>query len=700
MDSSDEQELVLDTEAGPEPSAPAPRSMGMPPSPNLSGPTVDLRGRYSIFTDQPLPHLNSPNAVAFACQMKTDMSRPLFALLGHPDLPPRVDAMEQMRGVTLAGLMKIVDWGMVDWTPEKRRRFVVVFDRPGGQRVMPSLDVAQAPLQEEEIVAGLLTPLLNPLKELGGRAVCHRAIRPDNLFYSDIGRRGMVLGECVSSPPAFDQPALFETIESAMSHPTGRGVGTQANDMYSLGVTILFLVLGRSPVGDLDSDRLLANKIEFGSYAALVGQQRVPLNLTEPLRGLLTDDPRERWTVMDLDMWLSGRRLSPKQPKLPPRSSRPFVFQEVEYFNTRALAFAFAKDHRAAITQVRGKALDAWLRRSLNDETRADALQNAVSSTASHIASGRGGEDRLVARACISLDPSAPIRYRGFGVMIGGVGPALSAAMNNRERRQIVSEIIASRLPIHWVAAQGKPGPEDLRAVQILEKLPSIIDQAAIGFGVERCLYELNPGERCHSPLFERDFVTDISQVTSALEVVARRQDRPDSPLDRHIVAFIAARARRINDDVLRSLANPDFETRSLAMLRMLASIQDQTNSPPTPALAQWCAQILAPIVTSYHHRRRRDRIADRVARVASDGSLSDLLSVIDDDGERAADRLGFNEASAEYRQLDYELRSFEAEKIKREDDARTLGEQIAAAVGGVLVSLTTAVAFLIVLAR
>lgn len=658
---------------------------------------MELRGRYTIYADQPLAHLNSPTAAAFGVQMRADPNRPLYALLCHPDLPPRTDAMDALRGYNLPGMLKVVDWGMVDWTPENRRRFVIVLERPGGARVMPSLDTPQAGMGEEELVVGLFQPLLSTFREFAGRMVTHRAIRPDNFFFVDGGRRQMVLGEGFTAPPAYDQPGVFETVESSMAHPTGRGNGIQANDLYSLGVTVLFLILGRNPVADLDADRLLANKIEFGTYATLVGQQRIPLGLMEPLRGMLTDDPRERWTVTDLDMWLSGRRLSPKQPKLPQRASRPFVFQEIEFFNTRSLAAAFAKDFRTAGAVVRSKALDSWLRRSLNDESRAEAVQAAVSSNAAHIAAaGRGAEDRLVARAIIPLDPAAPIRYRGFGVMLDGIGPALAAAMNHRERRQIISEIISSRLPIHWVAAQGKPKPEDLRAVQMLEKLPNVIDQAAIGFGVERCLYELNPSERCQSPLFERDYVTDISQVVLALESVARSHDRPDMPMDRHIIAFIAARARRVSDDVLRGLANPDSETRTMAMLRLYASVQDQTGAPPAPALAQWIAHMLAPVVSSYHQRKRRQKMQDRVARVAEDGMLSELLSVVDDESERAADRLGFNEAAAEYRALDYSLRAFDAEKQKRDEEGRVLGEQIAAAIGGVLVSLTTAIAVFI----
>jgi hypothetical protein len=653
------------------------------------GRLLEPKGRYVVFPERPLPMFDSPTAPAFHAVMRADPSRPLFALLCDRILPPRVDLMDALRGFNLPGMLKIADWGMVEWENNKARRFVVIVDRPDGERVMPSLDATQAPLSEDEIVRGLMTPMLSTLKELTMRGVAHRNIRPDNIFYTDSGRTTMVLGEGVSSPPGYDQPAIFETIESAMCDPIGRGNGTPASDLYSLGVTIVYLMLGRAPNVDKNVDRLIAQKIEVGSYAALLGSYRVPLGLMEALRALLSDDARERWTVSDLDMWLSGRRLSPKQPKLPQRASRPFQFNGGDYFNARSLSTAFAKDYAEAAIVVRDKKLDSWLRRSLGDEPRADMLQNTVTSTASHI-TGRGGDERLVARACIALDPASPIRYRGFGVSIDGIGPALTASMNDPERRQIISEIIASRLPIHWVGSQLKPKAEDLRALQLLEKLPSIIEQTVIGMGVERCLYDLNPGERCHSSLLDREVVTDIQGLLPALEAIAQRPDRGELYIDRHLAAFIASRSRKPADNLIRVVGSNHAEARGLAILRLLANIQDQTDAAPTPALSNWLITILGPAITSFHQRKRRDRVADALQKASRSGILNELVAILDNDAERRADAGDFATALAEYRDVRTRANDFEAEMVTRNEDAITLGEQIAATFACVMVSVVT----------
>lgn len=656
---------------------------------------LEPKGRYFVYPERPLEHYNSPTAPAYQAVMRADPNRPLIALLCDPSLPPRVDVMDALRGFNLPGMVKIADWGMVYWEAEKRRRFVVIIERPDGTRVMPSIESVQAPLSEDEIVRGLLSPLLSTLKEFTVRGVSHRNIRPDNLFYTDGGRRTMVLGEGVTAPPAYDQPAIFEPIESAMAARIGRGNSSPSDDLYSLGVTILFLLLGRSPNVDKDPEKLIENKIEVGSYAALVGQYRVPLGLMEALRGMLSDDPKERWGISDLDMWLSGRRLSPKQPKLPQRASRPFNFNGGDYFNARSLASAFAKHYGEAAAVVRSKNLDSWLRRSLSDEARANALQATVTSTASHI-TGRGGDDRLVARACVALDPAAPIRYRGFGVAIDGIGPALAAAMSNAAQRQMVSEVIASRLPIHWIAQQAKPRAEDLRAVQLLEKLPSIIEQTTVGMGVERCLYDLNPGERCHSPLLERDVVVELAELIPSLDAIAERQDRGELYIDRHLAAFIASRSRRPNENLIRVVGSNHPEARGLAILRLLASVQEQAQNPPAIHLANWLMTVLGPAITSFHQRKRRDRVADRLQRAASTGNLNELVAVLDDESERRADAADFAQALAEYREIRTRANEFDKEIVTRAEDAQVLGEQIAAAIAGTLVSISTAVTLFI----
>ena len=74
--------------------------------------------------------------------------------------------------------------------------------------------------------------------------------------------------------------------------PAGRGEGAPADDIYALGV--LLLALCRVPLPDLDDAAILQRKLEFGSYAALVGQERLPPGIAELVKAKLAEDPDHR----------------------------------------------------------------------------------------------------------------------------------------------------------------------------------------------------------------------------------------------------------------------------------------------------------------------------------------------------------------------------------------------------------------------
>src|SRR3546814_10635321 len=106
--------------------------------------------------------------------------------------------------------------------------------------------------------------------------------------------------------------------------------------------------------------------------------------MVEVLRGLLCDDPEERWRHDDLQLWLSGRHLSPKQALLPPKAARLFPFEGEEYNNASALSYAMGRNWTAALQEIKSPELERWIRRSLSDDRRAAAV-SAVKIGRAHV---------------------------------------------------------------------------------------------------------------------------------------------------------------------------------------------------------------------------------------------------------------------------------------------------------------------------
>jgi serine/threonine protein kinase len=200
-----------------------------------------------------------------------------------------------------------VDHGVVNWPLEKRRLPVLIYTLPAAERGFETAASVIDPMNDEHLVNGFLTLATGALREMSQRSISHRAIRPDNIFYADGSKRSIQLGECVTAPAGMNQPIWYETVEGAMADERARGV----DDLFAVGVTMLALLLGRNPLSNVDVGRFIEDRVNHGSYSAIVGSSRIQPNMLELLRGLLMDDPRERWSLRDIEHGVGGRRNRP-----------------------------------------------------------------------------------------------------------------------------------------------------------------------------------------------------------------------------------------------------------------------------------------------------------------------------------------------------------------------------------------------------
>jgi len=640
-------------------------------------PPIRLGERFEIYPDRPLAELRSPNAAGFVAIDRDRPTASVFGLVCDADLPPRHEVMQALHGMRAEALLTPYEWGVIDWPATARRHFSIIFERPTGGRLVQSLTQTIAPKHEDELIHHVLPPLVASLRDLFAAGLTHRAIRPTNLFWRDAAHRTLAFGECVSAPPAALQPIAYETIESGMAMPAGRGNGTSSEDLYALGATIVFLLFGRSPTAAVSDEQLLAEKIGRGSYYALLAGQRLNGAIVEALRGLLTDDPRERWNVQDLEMWLEGRRLSPKQPALIKRAQRPFEFAGHAFYTARGVGYAFSRDPASAVRTLKAQDFEIWMQRSLCDDERSKTLTAALAE--GHDTGLTGHDERMVARVCIALDPAAPIRYKGFSAAIDGFGAALVCAFRGRGSVQQIAEAMGGRLPQFWFSVQAGLKPELVPILKSFERLRLHLEDRRPGFGIERIVYEMNPKQHCLSPVIEADYVIEAGDVLAALERASEKRTGDDFQIDRHLAAFIAARYRNAGQDWYDALNSADPAHRVLGALYLLTRLQGFKGPSSVPALAQRLGRQLPLVIDRYHNRERRARLKAELPKVVAKGNLGDLLSFVDNAAERVRDLQGFHQAVRDYAMIDRELELLRREVPRRPERAAELGQRYAA---------------------
>ena len=659
------------------------------PVPAASGPPGLLRDRFTVIANEPLPDLSTSTADAYAAEDKKEPGRKLFALVCRPGFPPRLNVLRSMKGMSYLGVMHLVEWGPMNWPGAGRQCMTLIYERPMGPRVMRNLKDEIPKFADHEISRRVVEPLLAVLKELASKGITHRAIRPTNLFYMDERMDRIALGDGASTPAALDQPAVFEPIESHMCNPIARGTGSDADDMYSLGATLAVLVIGRLPTVHMEDDIILRNKLEYGSYGAIIGENRLPLAIVELLRGLLCDDEKLRWTPELLELWVQGRRMTPIQAKQEKRAARAFPFQGREYLTGRELAAAFAKHWDAALACVMEGKLEMWLRRAVEDKEKAEAVAEQVRMAMTATTEKVAAEQIMLTRVLMMLDPFAPIRYRGFGAMPDGIGVALAIQMAKQADIKLLTEMIRRDVPKNYYEVQGAERDDPLIENNFRE-IRNLMSQTGLGFGLERALYELNDGLPCQSPLVGEAYVTDIKEMMMALNVFgATKGDAKTWPCDRHLAAFIGARARSDVDRNLATINDPSKATALMALLNMFAVFQYRLGPESLPGLASWLSKLAATLVESYHSREKRKEFEGLLPKLSKRGSVVEIFQLLDDPNSREKDGNDFAWAQAQFLAAEEAIKKIESQDEDVMSGSDRIGKQVAA-VTGIMIGMLT----------
>lgn len=649
--------------------------------------TVALGARVEMFPHSPMPEFDTSGGTAYAGRFKGgEDSSDLITVLCDKGLPPRADMVTAMRSMDHPCLLRLLESGVVQWSSDPfLKAFAFACQRPLAPRFKQSLDEQHTPLSEDALNHHFVTPMIGALQELSRVGLVHGSIRPTNIFWRFGSATAPQLGECMSAPAGYDQPALFEPIERAMSLPMGRGPGQAIDDCYAFGVTLALIILGHNPLQGLDDRTITQMKIDRGSFAAIVGNRRVHASHIELLRGLLADEQRLRWNASDLELWQSGRRLTMKNADIGRNASRAFAFAGQEYWQVKPLAAALANHVPEAVRVLEDGHLEKWLRRALGDEIKANDLDEARMSLKE---SGKSAhyEEQLVARSCVALDPSSPIYYRGMTMLPTGISGLLveMVSAGNSANVQILSEIIASQLVTFWIEMQKDAKTDLVPLGQQYERMRTLLEKTTFGNGVERVVYELNPGLHCLSPIVRAHYVMSPKMLTTALEHVAAA-NRSREPMDRHIAAFLLARGHR-NEPLFEAMNAPgNTPRRGVALLTIFSELQFRYGPDSLPNLAQWLLPMLEPAAQRFLGKRMKDSLRSAMKEAAMKGDLGQMLQLVDDPKRIERDQQDFVAARILYLNILKEINTLEKHMANRSIMIQSFGKPLAASLSSFL---------------
>lgn len=625
-----------------------------------------------VFPNKERPEFAGPGVRGYEAKDRRQESD-LVALLCDRETLPRVTHIGSYKSLRNTNLMTLVEAGIVDWPAENRQKFSFVFERPRGRRLLETPDGVPMKLSEDGIIPYMVEPIVRLLAGFRNVELVHGAINLGNIFMAgNEGQESTILGECLSTALGLRQNPIYETQARAMAQPSGRGPGSVSDDLYALGVCVAMVARGENLMKGKTWAQIIHDKIDQGSYATIIGKERIPGGLSEFLRGVLSDDENQRWGLDEVLTWLEGRRLSPKQARVTLKAARPMSFHGQKYWDLRSLGQAFSENVLEAAMEVEKGQFDTWLKRNFDDKGLDLRLGRVWDREK------QSPKDRMISFVIMAMDPLAPIRFKGLSMFPDGFGTALAHATARGEDTQYYGEILHQQLFNAWVSQSFDDIPDAAGILAMLERCRTALTQKMPGYGLERIIYMLNVEAPCMSPLLKNFFVLSPGGLLLALENISRQPNRPEALLDRHMIAFISVREPKMIDSNFGYVNSASRGQQLVGIIRVMAGIQRRFSVGNVPGLCSWLISLIPPMIDLLNDRDLRQDLSKRVNALQGSGNLTALLDLVDDPIMIRDDAARFSYAQQEYAALVNEKALISAALQNKHLIGRDTGRQVA----------------------
>ena len=626
-----------------------------------------LKERYTIDFSSPLAWLDSNGGKAYKVEDKINDKKELFALICNNFTSPRSSLLPYLKSIDHPSIMKLVEYGVVSYTKEKSRNMALIYEVPQGGRVIDEQGAYTLKNQPDKFKT-LLLSMLSAVETLKGYGVTHRAIRSDNIFYKDEAREHLVIGDCLATFPAYNQPAAFETIESLMAQKEGRGNGSEKDDIYAAGVVGLQLYLGHTFFDEIPEKEVLRLKLKKGSYSALLGNDKISAHYAAIFRGLLNDNEEERWTYAQTYNMLEGKQGN-SQPNPIERPKKSLTINNEKVYNITEVAYALLQNPEEGYDLLKSGKISDWIKNGLENEKLNTQIEKLIHTNSENTTS----RELLISRLCIMLAPHLPIKYKTLWLFPGGIPKAIFLAIRNKENLSIYYDLFSSDLIKLWYQEQS-----NIRAPANSGEFKSYISRRDMGYGIDRIMYDFDEDLPCISPLLGEEFVNSAPRILRALDHTYEHTKVTSMPYDRNIMAFLRCKMGKKIDGILTDLNTGREALQASAILRLYTDMQNKYGPTQLPNLAKWLVSACMLTIKSYHNIKYQKYLEREVLKIHKNGKLYEITEIIENEEARQKDSIDYANALKNANLLISEKNNLQNNTAKWDDEAREVAMRFA----------------------
>lgn len=652
-------------------------------------------GRYQIQSNKPIDSLSSSFADAYeVVDQKEKDNKALYALILDKRYPIRLIEINKLLDRYQDGFCNVLAACLTRLSFKEGNHYVVVVEKPQGITLFKFLS-ENGPQTEEFVVTKIMTPVNAVLSFLHKRGVAHGGINLDTIYIDQSNK--IYVKECVSEICGFSQKMIYETLNRASCLPAAKGADEPKADYYALGVMANLLLLGGNPVYKLSREDTLQMKYMQGTYSMLSKGLQLSPHMLDMLRGTINDYTSEVWDSTQMDEWCKGRRFNLLPQAQRSQATRSLEFNGRNYLNLKHLAndmFLYWDEAKKFVYKDR---LTKWVERSVQDSDLSERLMMVKARAGKQVyAEGFESADLLVAETILLLDPNGPLRFKNFSSLLGGIGPLLAYAYayDKNEVKHIIKCILNFGVVFDWSTISTSLGEaRHQQQLFALQRCADMIGKKGYGFGLERCLYELNPTLCCQS---SQVFNEAMFTVPHLLEYLDTSSQIKGDLIDKQIAAFVASRVELPSAIRVKSLEKfPDLaEHIHIQSLALYALAQQHADIKKLSGLADKLQTRLEEIIELFHSKKIREEIYQNIKNPVKQGALVQILKVVTNASYVLRDKVGFKKAKESYYEKTQQILSLNNKRAIANVGYR-YGLQLALMLAFLVATLTTLTLFM-----
>ncbi len=246
-------------------------------------------------------------------------------------------------------------------------------------------------------------------------------------------------------------------------------------------------------------------------------------------------------------------------------------------------------------------------------------------------------------------------------------------------------DLINQQTVLFWLNAQVETQADVGGLVSRFDSCKAFMRQQNIAYGIERCLYFLNPECHCLSEKLKEFYIRSSEGMMYAFEKISMRPDRPELFLDRHIIAFLSVKDRKDIDSYSMDLNSAESHRRILGNIKVLATIQKRAHMEKFPGICKWITQIVDPVYERLHDRELRKSMKIKIDQLAEGGDIVKIAGMIENPVTLKKDTENYNSARMVYYKLRVEDKDLEMKLADPSLFGKGVGREAASLVSCIL---------------